>query len=240
MAHTLDETQRHTACKQYRELALFDLDGTLLPLDTNHAFGQFMARIGWVDATSWQEQNNAFIEDHHQGQLDLHRFIDFSTAAWRHRADSEVQAARTAFVAEVIVPAIPATARKLVADHLAAGHLVALVTGSNEFLVEPIAKEFGIEHLLAVRLERTIDGRVTGRIQGIPSFHSGKIDRVHEWLAEKGLALDGFESVTFYGDSVNDLPLLEIVSKPVAVNPSDALRNVAKSRGWTVMEALGC
>lgn len=221
-----------------RHLALFDLDGTLLPLDTNQAFGRFLARLGWVDAEAWQARNAAFLEDHHLGRLDLHRFIDFSTAAWRDRAEREQLEVRAAFVAEVIVPAIPDAARRLVAQHQAAGDLVALVTGTNEFLAAPIAEAFGIAHVLAVQLERADAGRVTGRILGVPSFHAGKVDRVHAWLAGQDLRLDDFASVSFYGDSVNDLPLLEAVSRPVAVRPSAALRQVADSRGWAIIESL--
>lgn len=221
-----------------RHLALFDLDGTLLPLDTNQAFGQFLARRGWVDAQAWQARNAAFLEDHHLGRLDLHRFIDFSTAPWRDRPEQEQLAVRAAFVAEVIAPAIPDAARRLVAQHQQAGDLVALVTGTNEFLAAPIAAAFGIAHVLAVQLERADAGRITGRILGIPSFHAGKVDRVHAWLAAQDLRLDAFASVSFYGDSVNDLPLLDVVSRPVAVSPSDALRQVAQAKGWAIIESL--
>lgn len=219
-----------------RQLTLFDLDGTLMPLDTNQAFGAFLVQKGWCDAEQWTARNRAFHDDHHRGELDLDRFIEFSTAPWRDRPREEVEAVRTQFVREVIAPAIPARARALVAQHQDAGDLVAMVTGTNEFLAEPIAQAFGIAHVIAVRLTRDATGRFTGQIDGIPSFHAGKVDRVHEWLARQGRQLADFEQVRFYGDSVNDIPIMEQVSHPIAANPSPVLRALAEARGWAVLD----
>jgi len=216
-------------------LALFDMDGTLLPIDSNHAFGLHMVKLGWTDGSEWLARNNAFINDHHQGVLNLDHFIDFATEVWRERPRREVLAARDAFIQQVVIPAIPPASRSLIAKHKDAGDLTAIVTGSNEFIAEPIAKEFGVDHLLAVRLERNASGVVTGRIDGIPSFHAGKIDRVHEWLSTLGRRLAEFDRVTFYGDSVNDIPLMDVVNDPVAVNPSDHLRHLAVMRGWPIL-----
>lgn len=220
------------------QLALFDLDGTLLSVDTNQAFGSYLVGLGWCDGGDWTQRNAAFLDDHHRGELDLHRYIDFSTAAWRGRPMDEVEAVRAAFVRDIIRPAIPAAARALVQRHVDAGDLVALVTGTNEFLAEPIAAELGIAHVLAVRLERDAAGGVTGRIDGIPSFHAGKIDRVHEWLAQRCTQLEAFDEVSFYGDSVNDIPLMERVNRPVAVNPSPQLRALALQRDWPIVQLL--
>jgi HAD superfamily hydrolase (TIGR01490 family) len=217
-------------------LALFDLDGTLLPVDTNQAFGRHLAQLGWVDAGDWAARNRAFLDAHHRGELDLDAFIAFCTAPWRERPQAEVDAARATFTREVIAPAIPAAAFALVRRHQQAGDLVALVTGTNDFLAEPIAALFGIDELIAVRLARDATGQPTGAIDGVPSFHVGKIARVHDWLATHGRTLTSFEQVVFYGDSVNDIPIMEKVSHPVAVNPSAALRTLADARGWPVLE----
>lgn len=216
-------------------LALFDMDGTLLPIDTNQSFGRFLIRHGWIEGQAWERTNSEFMAAHDRGDLDLDRYIDFSTASWRDRPPAEAHALLTAFVNEVIAPAIPAAAMTLVQSHRQRGDLIALVTGTNEFLAEPIAALLGIEHVLAVQLERDAAGKVTGRIAGIPSFAAGKVDRVHHWLADLSLSLRGFERVSFYGDSVNDIPLLELATHPVAVNPSAALEAVAVERGWRVV-----
>lgn len=219
-----------------RTLTLFDLDGTLLPVDTNQAFGAYLVQLGWVDGAAWTARNQAFLDDHHRGELDLHRFIAFATEPWRDRPPAEVDAARARFVREVIAPAIPARAKALVQGHQKAGDLVALVTGTHEYLAEPIAQALGIEHVVAVRLVRDAAGRVTGDIDGIPSFHAGKIARVHEWLGEQRIDMAAFTRVHFYGDSVNDIPIMEHVTHPIAVNPSAALRTLATARGWPVLQ----
>lgn len=217
-------------------LTLFDLDGTLMPIDTNQAFGAFLVQLGWVDGARWTARNQAFLDDHHRGELDMHRFIDFATEPWRDRPSAEVDAVRARFVAEVIAPAIPPRAKALVHGHQRAGDLVALVTGTHEYLAQPIAQALGIEHLVAVRLVRDAAGRITGAIDGIPSFHAGKINRVHQWLATQGRVIDDFPRVHFYGDSVNDIPIMEHVTHPIAVNPSAALRTLAHARGWPVLQ----
>jgi len=214
-----------------RRLTLFDLDGTLLPFDSNHAFTTYLAAIGWTAGPDWQSRIGAFSDAHDRGELDLHGYIDFATAAWRDRPAHEAHAVRAAFVREVIAPAVPPQVVELVDRHRRAGDLLALVTATNEFLAEPIAAALGIEHLLAVRLERDVEG--------VPSLHAGKIARVVDWLAQRSRRLDDFERVTFYGDSVNDVPLLEVVSHPVAANPSPALRALALRRGWPVADLFG-
>lgn len=216
-------------------LALFDLDGTLLPIDSNRAFGNHLVDLGWIDRDTWARRNEEFVQAHDRGQLDLVAFIDFATAAWRDRPDAEADEVRASFVADVVRPALPDSARRLVNRHKEAGDLVALVTGTNEFLAEPIARELGVDHVLAVQLERDPDGRVTGKIRGVPSFHSGKVTRVQQWLLDGSRTLADFETVTFYGDSVNDVPLMEVVSHPVVVNPKEGLRELAIARGWPVI-----
>lgn len=216
-------------------LTLFDLDGTLLPIDSDHAFGQFMVDLGWVDPAAFKSRNDGFYADYLAGALDLEAYLDFATSAWRTRPAEQVQAARERFMREVVAAQLRAPARTLVERHRAAGDLLAIVTATNEFVTRPIADALGIEHLIAVRLARDADGRPNGRCEGTPSYGAGKVARVHEWLAGLGRHWQDFDSVHFYSDSTNDLPLLELASYPVATNPSPALETIARERGWPVL-----
>lgn len=217
-------------------LALFDLDGTLLPGDSDHAFGEFMVRLGWVDGEAWRARNDRFFADYQAGRLDLPAYIDFATAAWRSRPRDEALAARERFMAEVIRPQMHPQALALVRRHRDAGDLCAIVTATNEFVTAPIAAAFGVEHLIALRLARDAAGRVTGAIDGVPSYREGKIARVRDWLQALGRQREDFERVVFYSDSTNDLPLLEQVSHPVATNPGPALEAIARERGWPILK----
>lgn len=216
-------------------LTLFDLDGTLLPTDSDHAFGEFMVRIGWADPQEHARRNDAFFQDYQAGRLDMHAYIDFATASWRDRATEDLQRMSERFMAEVITPHLREPARALVARHRLRGDRLAIVTATNDFITGPIAQAFGIDTLIATELERDAQGRVTGRIRGTPCLREGKIERVSQWLAQQGTLWDAFEEVTFYSDSTNDLPLLELVTHPVATNPAPALAKIAAARGWTVL-----
>jgi HAD superfamily hydrolase (TIGR01490 family) len=208
-------------------LTLFDLDGTLIARDSDHAFGEFMVDVGWANGPEWRERNNEFFRQYQDGRLDLDGYVDFATSVWRGRPLSEALAMRERFMQEVIRPTIAPRALELVREHQAAGDRVAIVTATNEFVTRPIADAFGVDTLIAVELQRHTDGRPTGRVMGVPSFREGKIERVRQWLAS-----------TFYSDSMNDLPLLEVVSDPVATNPSPALEAVARERGWRILRLL--
>lgn len=221
-------------------LALFDLDGTLLPTDSDHAFGEFMVHIGWVDATTWRARNDRFYAQYQAGTLDLAEYLDFATSAWRDRAPAQAQAARERFMREVIAPQLHPRARALVDGHRQAGDLVAVVTATNEFVTRPIATAFGVEHLLAVELERDDNGQVTGRSRGVPTFREGKVTRVDAWLTGLGHAWSDFDDVLFYSDSTNDLPLLERVATPIATNPTPALEAIARERGWRILKLPWC
>jgi HAD superfamily hydrolase (TIGR01490 family) len=215
-------------------LCLFDLDDTLLPLDSDHAWGQFVVRQGWVDAAEFARHNDLFYEQYKAGTLDIHQYIEFATRPWRHRPADEMQAAHRRFMQEVITPLHPAAA-SLVRHHQAQGDLVAIVTATNEFVTAPIAQAFGVRHLLAVELERGPAGNITGRIDGTPSFREGKTVRTQQWLAGLGHRLQDFERISVYSDSANDLPLLELASDPVATNPSAPLEAIARERGWRIL-----
>ncbi|MDM4764686.1 HAD family hydrolase [Pelomonas sp. SE-A7] len=217
-------------------LTLFDLDGTLIPQDSDHAFGEFMVRIGWADGAAWAARNDEFYAQYQRGELDVDAYIEFATSVWRSREPAEAEAARVRFMAEVMAPLMRDNARALVRQHQDAGDLVAVVTATNEFVTAPIAAAFGVEHLIAVRLQRDAAGRYTGHIDGVPSFQAGKISRVRDWLAEQGKSWQDFERISFYSDSTNDLPLLEQVSHPVATNPTPALEAVARERGWPILK----
>lgn len=216
-------------------LCLFDLDHTLLPLDSDHEFGEFIIRQGLVDAGDYRRRNDEFYQRYCDGTLVLDDYIAFTTSVWRQmdeRAQSELQ---QAYMAEVISPALQPQAVELVERHRAQGDLLAIVTATNEFVTRPIANAFNVEHLIAVKLARDAAGRVTGRIDGVPSFREGKITRVEQWLSDQGRHLSQFDRVSFYSDSPNDLPLLERATDPVATNPSPELEAVAQARGWRIL-----
>lgn len=215
-------------------LALFDLDGTLLPFDSDHAFGEYLVAIGWADARTFRARNDAFYADHLAGRLDLAAYVDFATAPWRDRPMAEALAARERYLAERVLP-LHDGALALVRAHQAAGDRVAIVTATNEFVTEPIAAAFGVDDLIALQLMRDAQGHVTGAIRGTPSHREGKVERVAEWLAHEGRDWSSFERITVYGDTLNDLPLLERATEPVATNPGAALEGIARERGWRVL-----
>jgi len=217
-------------------LALFDLDGTLLPIDSDHAFGDFIVGSGLADAADYRRRNDAFYADYQQGRLDIDAYVAFCTEPWR-ALDAAAQAAlQRRFVEEVVRPALRPAAIELVERHRRAGELVAIVTATNDFITRPIADCFGISALIATELARDGRGHATGAVRGKPAFREGKIERVRAWLAAAGCALEDFERSTFYSDSTNDLPLLEHVSHPVATNPGPALREIALARGWPILD----
>ena len=217
-------------------LCLFDLDDTLLPLDSDHAWGEFVTRLGWVDCAAFTRRNDAFFTQYQAGALDIHEYIAFATEPLRARSTDEIDAAHRRFMTEVIAPNLRPAALDLVRAHQARGELVALVTATNDFVTAPIARALGIADLLAVRLERGAGGTITGRIDGTPSYRDGKVTRVDEWLARRGRTWGDFGRISVYSDSVNDLPLLERATDPVATNPTPALLAIAEARGWRVLK----
>jgi len=216
-------------------LCLFDLDETLLPLDSDHAWGEFVIRLGWVDEAEFRRRNDAFYVQYQAGALDIHAYVEFATAPLRVRDAATLAEAHERFMREVIAPNILPPALSLVRTHQAQGDLVALVTATNDFITAPIAAAFGIEHLIALRLQRGPGGTITGGIHGTPSYRKGKVERVAQWLQGLGLACGDFASISVYSDSMNDLPLLERAHHPVATNPSPALAALARERHWRIL-----
>jgi len=217
-------------------IALFDLDGTLLPGDSDHAFGQFLVDLGWADAGEFARRNDGYYHDYQRGRLDIADYIDFITAPWRARPLDEVEAASRRFMHEVVRPMLKPAAVDLIERHRHAGDRLAIVTATNDFVTRPIAALLGVPDLIATELERDAQGRATGAIAGVPAFREGKVQRVRAWLAAQGTTLEHCEKSVFYSDSTNDLPLLERVSDPVATNPGPGLERVARERGWPVLK----
>ncbi|QKO22236.1 HAD family phosphatase [Rhodoferax sp. BAB1] len=217
------------------KLALFDLDHTLLPIDSDYSWGTFTTTIGWTDPVEFARRNDEFYAHYQAGTLDVHDYVRFATEAARLKGPEEALAARERFMREVIAPVIHPQALELVRRHQAAGDEVLIITATNEFVTQPIAEAFGVQQLIAVELERDAGGWITGEIRGTPSFREGKVRRFGEWLAARGLHRRAAE-VTFYSDSINDLPLMDNADYPVATNPDDRLRALALERGWRILE----
>ena len=215
-----------------RNLTLFDLDGTLIAGDSDHSFGEFMVDIGWADGDAWRRRNDEFYATYVAGALDVHAYVDFATSVWRGRTPQELADVHARFMHEVIAPMLTPQALALVKKHQDDGDLVAIVTATNEFVTRPIAAAFGVPELLAIELERDGSGAVTGAIKGVPTYQHGKVTRVEQWLAAQQAGWDDFDRISVYSDSINDLPLLERATDPVATNPSAALEAVAAERGW--------
>ncbi len=219
-------------------LALFDLDHTLLPLDSDYEWGEFTLRKGWCDKEAFGARNAAFFADYQKGTLDIHEYVRFATEAIRTLGADAANAAHRDFMREVITPNLQPAARALLQQHRDAGDTIVIVTATNEFVTRPIAEALGVEHLLAVNLQRDASGWITGEIDGEPTMRAGKVTRMQDWLSERGLSWETVDS-TFYSDSMNDVPLLERVNTPVATNPDERLRALAADRGWRILDLLG-
>ena len=220
-------------------LALFDLDHTLLQIDSDYAWGVHTTRIGWTDPEAFARRNEAFYADYKAGTLDIHDYVRFATDAARARGPQAAAEAHAAFMRDVVQPAIVPAARALVETHRARGDTLVMVTATNEFVTRPIAEAFGIDTLIAVELERAPwpagGDWITGAIRGVPSAREGKVTRMQAWLGARGLTWSDVHC-TFYSDSINDLALLEKVDVPVATNPDDRLRAIARERGWRILD----
>ena len=219
-------------------LALFDLDNTLLSGDSDFEWAQFLIGKGVLDREVHEARNLEFFEQYKAGTLDIHAFLDFQLAPLARHTRAELDAWHREFMMTRIRPLISDAARKLVAKHAASGDLLAIVTATNSFVTGPIAHEFNVPHLIAT-IPAQENGRFTGQPRGMPSFREGKIVRVEAWLESLGLWLGSFGQSWFYSDSHNDLPLLEIVSNPVAVDADTTLAQAAAQRGWPQISLRG-
>jgi HAD superfamily hydrolase (TIGR01490 family) len=219
-----------------QKLALFDLDHTLIPLDSDYAWGQFTTALGWTDGQEFAKRNDDFYKQYKDGTLDISEYVRFGTAAIRRQGATKSEAAHADYMRAVIQKSIQPQALDLVRAHQAAGDAVVIVTATNEFVTRPIAAAFGVQELIAINLQRDPStGWFTGEIAGTPSFREGKVTRMDQWLADRGWQWGDLES-TFYSDSINDLPLLEKVTHPVATNPDERLRAIALTRGWRILD----
>src|SRR6218665_1669022 len=221
-------------------LTLFDLDHTLLPIDSDHAWGAFTTRIGWTDPAEVERRNDAFYADYQAGTLDVHDYVRFATAALRRHGPAPAPAARGQFMGEVMSRALGPQALALVQRHQRAGDEVLIVTATNDFVTRPIALALGVgaDGLLATQLARDASGWYSGEIDGWPCMRAGKLRRMEQWLAARQLAWEDVES-RCYSDSMNALPLLEKVDHPVATNPEPRLRALARARGWRILDLFG-
>ncbi|KAF1025576.1 MAG: Phosphoserine phosphatase SerB1 [Burkholderia plantarii] len=220
-------------------LALFDLDHTLIPTDSDHEWGRFMVKLGIVDAESFSRQNDRFYADYKAGTLDIHAYLTAMLTPLAQYPRAKLTEWHDQYMHEVIRPAMLPAALALVRQHQDAGDLCCIVTATNSFITRPIATAFGVEALIACEVE-TVDGHpasdLTGRPTGEPSFREGKITRTEAWLAAQGKTLADFERSWFYSDSHNDIPLLAKVTDPVATNPDDTLRAHAREHGWRILD----
>ncbi|MFC5480400.1 HAD family hydrolase [Massilia suwonensis] len=216
-------------------LALFDLDHTLLPIDSDFEWGQFLVRVGAVDGVAYQRRNEEFFAQYQQGVLDPVEYLEFALGTLAGFAPEALDELYARYLEEVIEPAIRPPARALVQRHLDAGDLVAIITATNHYITAPIARIFGVEHHIAAMPEYDADGRLTGKLAGTPTSGPGKVVHMHAWLEELGRPFGSFERSYFYSDSHNDIPLLSVVSHPVATNPSAALASHAHAQGWPLL-----
>ena len=214
------------------QLALFDLDNTLLAGDSDFEWAQFLIEKGVLDREVYEAKNARFYEDYKAGTLDIHEFLAFQLKPLSRHPRSELDRWHLEFMERKIRPMMLDAAKSLVGRH--SRDLCAIVTATNSFVTRPIAEAFGIGNLIATEPEMA-GGEFTGRPQGTPSFREGKVERLNAWLKSQGTRLEDFERSWFYSDSLNDLPLLGKVSDPVAVDPDPTLRDHAQKMGWPVI-----
>lgn len=212
-------------------LALFDLDNTLIQGDSDHSWGAFLVARQLVDADTYAQANEKFYEQYKAGQLDIHEYNRFALQFMSEHEPAYLTTLHQAFMQDIILPMISQKSRQLIQHHQQQGHTLVIITATNHFVTAPIAAELGIEHLLAIN--PVMDGdRITTAIEGVPTFREGKVIRLQAWLANRSETLTGSY---FYSDSHNDLPLLEMVDNPVAVDPDPILKARAEQDGWSII-----
>ncbi|HEY4542643.1 MAG TPA: HAD family hydrolase [Noviherbaspirillum sp.] len=216
-------------------LALFDLDHTILPLDSDYEWGQFLVRIGAVDPEEFARRNAAFYAQYEAGTLDPVEYLEFALGTLARFSRTQLVQMHAQFMQEVIEPAIRPSALDLVKKHQDGGDLVAIVTATNKFVTAPIAALFGVENLIAAVPETDANGEITGKLVGIPTSGAGKITHTRNWLQADGKDIESFPRSYFYSDSQNDIPLLSVVTHPVATNPNALLQAHAQAQGWPIL-----
>ncbi|MBP7900541.1 MAG: HAD family hydrolase [Gammaproteobacteria bacterium] len=214
------------------KLAIFDLDNTLIAGDSDYEWGEFVVRKGLVDAEAYAAQNAAFYEDYKSGQLDIIAYQRFALAPLVGMPVEQLRALHQEFMQTVIMPLALPKALELIDSHRQAGHQLLVITATNRFITQPIVRWLGMDEMIATDPAFDAQGHILGDVVGIPSFQEGKIQRLHQWLAYKGIIPD---ETWFYSDSRNDLPLLQQVTHPIAVDPDEVLRDYAQAHGWSVI-----
>ncbi|WP_417560616.1 HAD family hydrolase [Marinomonas sp.] len=209
-------------------LAIFDLDGTLLNGDSDYTWGQFLVEKGLVDSQVYKQANDKFFEEYQAGTLDIHEYLAFSLEPLTKFSKEELSRLHNTFMQEKVQPMMQEKANALLKHHKDQGHFLLMITATNQFVTGPIGDALGMDHIIAP-VPEIIDDHYTGKIVGIPSFQAGKVTRLNDWLAETGHSMEGSY---FYSDSRNDLPLLELVTHPIAVDADETLTKIAQERGW--------
>lgn len=215
-----------------QNLALFDLDNTLLAGDSDYNWSLFLINQGLLDAKTHQERNEQFYLDYKNGHLDIYKFLAFQLKPLSQHTVAFLDALHLKFMDQVIRPMMTKKAQNLVDKHKAQGDLCLIITATNSFVTKPIANAYGIENLIGTDPEM-LDGQYTGAVTGVPSFQEGKVTRINQWLAARGQTLSSFETSYFYSDSHNDLPLMKLVTNPVAVDADATLTEYAQQQGWS-------
>ncbi|WP_219702632.1 HAD family hydrolase [Marinomonas lutimaris] len=209
-------------------LAIFDLDGTLLNGDSDYTWGQFLVEKELVNSQDYKLANDKFFEEYQAGTLDIHEYLAFSLKPLTKFSREELTKLHNTFMREKVHPMMQEKANALIKHHKDQGHFLLMITATNQFVTGPIGDALGMDHIIAP-VPEIIDDHYTGKIVGVPSFQDGKVTRLNDWLAETGHTMEGSY---FYSDSRNDLPLLELVSHPIAVDADETLTKIAQDRGW--------
>ncbi len=216
------------------QLAIFDLDNTLLNGDSDYNWSLFLIEHGVLDSDLYKERNEQFFKDYQSGNLDVYAYCEFQFKTLKENPRELLDELRSDYVKKIINPMITKEAKELVESHRKADHKLLIITATNSYITKPIADLFGIEDLIGTDLEE-LNGEFTGKVSGLPSFQEGKITRLNLWLEERGLAFEALEKTFFYSDSMNDIPLLEKVSNPVAANPDGVLEKKAIKEDWPII-----
>jgi len=219
-------------------LALFDLDNTLLSGDSDFEWSQFLIEQGVMEREVFEVKNHTFYEQYKAGTLDIHEFLEYQLRPLSRHSRHVLDGWLKEFVQQKMLALIGAPAKKLVAQHQAAGDICVIITATNSFVTAPIARQFGVENLIATEPEHK-DGEFTGQLADIPCFREGKITRLENWMTQRGWGWDSFSHSCFYSDSLNDLPLLGKVKSPIAVDPDPTLRAHAEQNGWQIISLRG-